>query len=171
MKKLACMMMMVCLSTIMFAQNPENKKRDERTVINPTERIEARVQRMQQQLLLDDEQGAKFAKIYKEYLQAQLAARPEHREALKTDPKERKPLTDQQMMDRQKQRLEHQKKMAALKETYYNKLSKVLNARQLEQVFFAQKQGKGRFDKHKGMKRNHPDAMKHRPNRPSQDRG
>ncbi|MGM9802940.1 MAG: Spy/CpxP family protein refolding chaperone [Muribaculaceae bacterium] len=153
MKKLALLVMAAMLSTAAFAQNNNKTKMANRRAANPEMTIEARVAHMQNQLLLDDKQGKKFAEIYTDYLTAQQKLRGERKQEVDRRGKDAKPLSDSEMVKQQKQRIENQKKMAELNETYYNKLSSVLNARQLEKVFFSHKQG-ARFDGKKGMRDN-----------------
>ena len=95
--------------------------------------IEKRVERMQQQLMLNDKQATKFADIYTEYLKALENERPK----LDAKPgKKGERISDNDMQKMQKDRLEFQKKRAEINAKYYNRLSDVLNVQQLEKVFF-----------------------------------
>ena len=135
MKKLMILTIVAAMSAASsISAQPMQRRGGEAKKANPEKMIENRVQRMQEQLLLDDKQAEKFAGIYKEYLTAQQKLKDEGVKERREGGK--KQLTDKRIVERQKQRIAHQKKAAALKEEYYNKMSKVLNARQLEKVFF-----------------------------------
>lgn len=95
--------------------------------------IEKRVERMQQQLMLDDKQATKFADIYTEYLKALENERPKF--DAKPGKKDER-ISDNDMQKMQKDRLEFQKKRAEINAKYYKRLSDVLNVQQLEKVFF-----------------------------------
>ena len=95
--------------------------------------IEKRVERTQQQLMLNDKQATQFADIYTEYLKALENERPK----LDAKPgKKGERISDNDMQKMQKDRLEFQKKRAEINAKYYNRLSDVLNVQQLEKVFF-----------------------------------
>ncbi len=93
----------------------------------PEQRIEKRVERMQKKLMLDDATAAKFAPIYKEYLQAKFAARPEWKKC--DNP------TDAQIKENIAKRLDAQEKAVDVEKKYYKKLSSILSGRQLQQIF------------------------------------
>ena len=134
MKKLIILTIAAALSaTLSIGAQPTQRRGAEAKKVSAEKMIENKVQRMQKQLLLDDKQAEKFASIYKEYLTAQQKLRTE---GVQKNRESGKALTDKQIVERQKQRIANQKKAAELKEEYYNKMSKVLNARQLEKVFF-----------------------------------
>ena len=93
----------------------------------PEQRIEKRVERMQKKLMLDDATAAKFAPIYKEYLQAKFAARPVCNKC--DNP------TDAQIKENIANRLDAQEKAVDVEKKYYKKLSSILSGRQLQQIF------------------------------------
>lgn len=93
----------------------------------PEQRMEKRVQYMQKKLMLDDATAAKFAPIYKEYLQAKFAARP--------DCKKCDNPTDAQIKENIGKRIDAQQKALEVEKKYYKKLSSVLSGRQLQQIF------------------------------------
>ena len=93
----------------------------------PEQRIEKRVERMQKRLMLDDATAAKFAPIYKEYLQAKFAARPVCNKC--DNP------TDAQIKENIAKRLDAQEKAVDVEKKYYKKLSSILSGRQLQQIF------------------------------------
>lgn len=93
----------------------------------PEQRIEKRVERMQKKLMLDDATAAKFAPVYKEYLQAKFAARPEWKKC--DNP------TDAQIKENIAKRLDAQQKAIDVEKKYYKKLSSILSGRQLQQIF------------------------------------
>ena len=117
------------------AQAPNQKKK-----LTPEQRQEMQINRMQKSLMLDDETAAKFAPLYKEYLEALKACRtkmkqekPQQRKAERTDAEIKKQLEE---------RLAKQKKVVETKQTYLAKFEKILNARQLEKVFRMDRPGK-----------------------------
>lgn len=111
-----------------FATAQETKKCNNPT---PEQRTEQHVKRMQQKLMLDEAAAAEFAPIYKEYLQAKAACRPACVRG--------KELTDAQIKSNIEARMEARQKTLDVDKKYYGKLSKVLNAKQLN-IIFAQKQ-------------------------------
>lgn len=127
---------------------------------DPEKTIDNKVQRMQSQLLLDDKQAEKFAVLYKDYLKAQQDLRKQYGSDSKADRKKGSPLTDKQIVERQKQRLTYQRKAAELKEEYYNKMSGVLNPRQLEKVFFGKQQFRQAFGKPGARTYGRPEARR-----------
>ena len=106
----------------------------------PEQRIEKRVQRMQKKLMLDDATAAKFAPIYKEYLQAKFAARPVCKKC--DNP------TDAQIKENIGKRIDAQQKALDVEKKYYKKLSSVLTGRQL-QLIFCKDNKKAAFGKNK----------------------
>ena len=111
----------------------------------PEQRIEKRVLKMQKALMLDEAAAAKFAPIYKEYLLEKSKCRP----ALERG----KDLTDAQIKKNIEARMDARQKALDVDRKYYGKLSKVLNAKQLQKVFsekkdFPEKKG----DAHKGKR-------------------
>ena len=112
-----------------FATAQEKKKCDKPT---PEQRIEFRVKRMQQKLMLDDKKGAEFAALYKEYLAEMTTCRPNITRG--------KELSDAEIKGNIEARMNARQKALDIEKKYYSKLSKVLNARQL-QVVFGEKQG------------------------------
>ena len=114
MKKLMILTIVAAMSAASsISAQPMQRRGGEAKKANPEKMIENRVQRMQEQLLLDDKQAEKFAGIYKEYLTAQQKLKDE---GVKERREGGKALTDKQIVERQKQRIAHKKKAAALKE-------------------------------------------------------
>lgn len=116
----------------------------EKKQLSEEEKMEGRVKRMQQELMLDDNASEKFATIYKDYLTDMKKAGDEMQESRKALKEKRKAgtLKDSDIKSFQKQQLANEKKMVELREKYYDKFGKVLNARQVDKVMFA-KPGKG----------------------------
>ena len=112
-----------------FATAQEKKKCDKPT---PEQRIEFRVKRMQQKLMLDDKKSAEFAALYKEYLTEMTTCRPKITRG--------KELSDAEIKGNIEARMDARQKALDIEKKYYGKLSKVLNAKQL-QVVFGEKQG------------------------------
>ncbi len=108
------------MSGSLFAQEKKQKP-------TPEQRIEKRVAMMQRKLMLDDATAAKFAPIYKEYLQAMA-------ENCKPCGKCENP-TDTQIKENIAKRIDAQQKALDIEEKYFKKLSTVLSGRQLQKVF------------------------------------
>ncbi len=117
-----------------FATAQEKKKCDKPT---PEQRIEFRVKRMQQKLMLDDKKSAEFAALYKEYLTEMTTCRPNITRG--------KELSDAEIKGNIEARMDARQKALDIEKKYYSKLSKVLNARQL-QVVFSNDKGFGKSD-------------------------
>ena len=79
---------------------------------------------------MDDETAAKFAPLYKEYMEEMktCCTKPEGKQK-KAD------RTDEQILQDMKDRFAAQKKMLDTKEKYFGKFQKILNARQVEKLF------------------------------------
>ena len=101
------------------AQQPEKPKHGDR--------IEFRAKRMAGKLMLDDSQKAKFIPLYQEYLEAKAACRPQLVFG--------KELTDEQVETNLEAMMDVREKALKIDKKYYKKLSKVLNAKQLDVVF------------------------------------
>lgn len=124
----------VAMASFVTAQE---KKSDKPT---PEQRIEFRAKKMQQKLMLDDAKEAEFVKIYKEYLKEMTTCRPNIVRG--------KELSDADIKANIEARMNARQKALDIEKKYYGKLSKVLNAKQL-QVVFGDKQG---FNKGDGRK-------------------
>ena len=125
----------VAIASFVTAQ--EKKKCDKPT---PEQRIEFRVKRMQQKLMLDDKKGAEFASLYKEYLAEMTTCRPNITRG--------KELSDAEIKGNIEARMDARQKALDIEKKYYGKLSKILNAKQL-QVVFGNDKGFGGADKMK----------------------
>lgn len=90
-------------------------------------RIEFRVKRMTDKLRLDESQKEKFAPLYQEYLEAKAACRPQLVFG--------KELTDEQIEANLEAMMDVREKALKIDRKYYKKLSKVLDARQLDMIF------------------------------------
>lgn len=126
--------MYLCLAFAMSAfalsaQTPEKQRKH----LTPEQRVEQQVERMEKQLLLDDETAAKFAPLYKEYLETLAQCRPTpQKEEIRA---RREKLTDEAIDQRMQARFELQKKRLEIKESYYKKFKEILTMRQVEKVF------------------------------------
>ena len=90
-------------------------------------KIEFRVKRMTDKLKLDESQKEKFAPLYQEYLEAKAACRPQLVFG--------KELTDEQIEANLEAMMDVREKTLKIDRKYYKKLSKVLDARQLDMIF------------------------------------
>lgn len=120
------------LLTFTFAATAQNGNGNGKR--NPEQRIEKHVERMQNSLMLDDAAAAKFAPIYKEYLLEKANCRP--------DIVRGKNLSDEQIKKNIEARMDNRQKALDIDRKYYGKLSKILNAKQLNVIF-----GKKAYDK------------------------
>lgn len=125
----------------MLAQNvpaPAQKKQ-----LTPEQRQEMQINRMQKSLMLDDATAAKFAPLYKEYLEALESIKtccPKMKQEKPQQPKAER--TDADIKKQLEEQLANQKKMVETKQTYLAKFEKILNARQLEKLFAAPRHNK-----------------------------
>lgn len=120
-----------CCGNVFAQQDSKDSRKKQPT---PEERMEMKVNRMQRELMLDDETAAKFAPLYKEYLEAMKQCCPARKEMKQCEaPKGQ--MTDADLYKRMENCFAMQKKILETKESYYNKFKKILNARQLEQIF------------------------------------
>lgn len=122
-----CLVAMICLGCSNM-QTQETKRHFPSK--NGTHYAERQMKHMQERLMLDDKTAEKFEPLYKEYLQALKACIPNR----KTDVR-RKERSDEQIERDLKNRFETQRKLLDVKETYFARFRKILNARQLEMVF------------------------------------
>lgn len=130
---------------------PQGDAQGERKELTEEERIAMQTKRMSRELLLDEATAEKFAPIYTEYLtemaklRGEKPERPEVKEGETPEPKE---MTDDELIAKVKERAAQMREMATLQEKYIDKFAKVLNARQLAQVY-ARPQGHG--PRHQGF--------------------
>ena len=101
------------------AQQPEKPKHGNK--------VEFRVKRMADKLMLNDSQKEKFAPLYQEYLEAKAACRPQLVFGNE--------LTDEQIEANLEAMMDVREKTLKIDKKYYKKLSKVLNAKQLDEIF------------------------------------
>ena len=128
---------MVAFASFANAQQPMPRKHGNK--------IEFRVKRMADKLMLDDSQKEKFAPLYKEYLEAKAACRPQLVFGNE--------LTDEQIETNLEQMMDVREKSLKIDKKYYKKLSKVLDAKQLDMIFgFKAQMGKRPMAHGKEMK-------------------
>lgn len=111
-------------SITLFAQDNDKVKKDKPT---KEERIEMMTKRMSSKLMLNDSQSAKFASVYKNYLNDIQELRPQKAQ-MKGN------LDDAQRDKMIREGFAHQRKMIDLKEKYYNEFSKFLNPAQAQKI-------------------------------------
>ena len=140
--KFLILALLLSFGTAAMAQKGKDKP-------TPEQRVEKRVQIMQKSLMLDDAAAEKFAPIYKEYLLEMAKCRPNVERG--------KNLTDDQIKKNIEARMDARQKALDVEKKYYGKLSKVLNAKQLQKVFGMKegfkKGGDKKFDPRKGGQR------------------
>lgn len=129
MKNVKVWLAVLALTTIcsgnMWSQNRPKAPGKE---MSPEQRIEMRVERMQRQLMLDDKTAAQFAPVYKEYLEALEACKPQKPE---TKPAE---MSDKQIEEQLTAQFDRQQKLLDTRKDYYNKFKKMLTMRQVQMV-------------------------------------
>lgn len=133
MKKMLFTLAFAAIScTTLFAQNmPEPQKKQRKPVT-----IEKQVNRMANQLMLDDATAAKFAPLYKEYLESLKSCCGQSCcKKAAACPKENATPTDKEIEARIEKRFEMQQQRLDIQKKYYDKFKKILNAKQLEKVF------------------------------------
>ena len=128
---------MVAFASFANAQQPMPRKHGNK--------IEFRVKRMADKLMLNEEQKEKFAPLYQEYLEAKAACRPQLVFGNE--------LTDEQIETNLEQMMDVREKSLKIDKKYYKKLSKVLEAKQLDMIFgFKAQMGKRPMPHGKDMK-------------------
>lgn len=132
----------MCFGNLSAQEQPAKQKKQRPTA---EQIMDMQVSGMQKRLMLDDETAAKFAPLYKEYLESLKACRPEKPQG--NEPK--KELTDKDIDQQMQQQWAMQKKIIEVKETYYAKFKKILTMRQVKQVF--QSNAKPRMGKPNNM--------------------
>lgn len=133
MKKMLFTLAFAAIScTTLFAQNmPEPQKKQRKPIT-----IEKQVNRMANQLMLDDATAAKFAPLYKEYLESlQGCCAQSCCKNTAACPKSNATLTDKEIEARIEKRFEMQQQRLDIQKKYFDKFKKILNAKQLEKVF------------------------------------
>lgn len=133
--RILIMAFMVAFTSFATAQEKKAGKK-----FTPEQRIEFRVKKMQDKLMLDEAEAAKFAPLYKEYLAEKAKCRPAVERG--------KDLTDEQMMKNMEACMDARQKALDVDKEYFGKFSKILNAKQMKQVF-GKKEGFGKFGKNK----------------------
>ena len=126
----------LALSAILVANISAQEQRKEAIRPSKEERVEFEIERLTNELLLSDQQAEKFATLYREYA-GKLDEIFKNQEKIK--PEEVKPLTDEQLDKRAKQRFENTKAIANVQAKYYDKFRKDLSARQVEKVMRLEK--------------------------------
>lgn len=130
MKKIVILAISAILAFNVNAQ--ESKQECKGPKMSKEQRVEMDIKRLTQELYLSDQQAEKFALTYREF-----AAKADELFSRKdADAKEKrgKDLTEKEMDELAKKRFEKQKQLIELKETYYAKFRRDLNARQTAKV-------------------------------------
>ena len=123
------MCMTLCCSNNLFAQDNAGNRPQRK--FDPEKMIEWQTKQMEKKLILDDETSAKFAPLYKEYLNAIRSCFTNE----KTPQAPRKDLTDEERDQRMQNYFNVQKKVIETKQAYYDKFKKILNVKQVELLF------------------------------------
>ena len=115
-------------TTHVIAQNTTNATRQNRVDVN--ELLDKRCHRMESRLNLDEATAAKFAPLYKEYLNELKACHPT---ACKTT--NRGQCTDAEKKACMEKRFDCREKMVKTQKKYYHQFEKFLTADQLQTLF------------------------------------
>ena len=111
--------------------------------------VEMRVRKMADELMLSDADAAKFAPLYKSYLEemrALFGKKEQHLPSKDSKSKEqkekslgaKKKLTDNELDQLQATRIQSMRKRIDLQENYYKKFRKILSAKQVQKVMHTQ---------------------------------
>ena len=130
MKKIVILAISAILVANMSAQEFKHEKCEGKK-FSKEELVEFDIKRLTNDLMLSDQQAAKFAVTYREYA-AKLGELFEANKPAKCEPG--KVLTDAELDQLAKQRFEGFKKLAELQAKFYDKFRKDLSARQVEKV-------------------------------------
>ncbi len=115
--------------------------------MTPEQCVQMRIDRMRNRLMLDDATAAKFAPIYKEYMQAIADVCKPCCKRTKGTVK-----SDAERISALEQRYAVKAKVAEINKEYVAKFSKILSARQVEKLFSKSGSEKMKFDKKKSAK-------------------
>ena len=122
--KIRIVLMALVVAFTSYATAQEKKEAPKMT---EEQKVEFRVAKMQKSLGLDEATAAKFAPLYKEYIQELAKCRPELKRG--------KELTDEQVKENIEARIDAKEKAAKVEKKYYGKFSKILDAKQLQKLF------------------------------------
>lgn len=142
--------MAALLSTNMMAQPAANNQDKKQQRPTPEQMLEHQTKAMQQRLLLDEQKGAEFASLYKEYKKALQDCRPAPKQG------KQKELTDAEIEQCIEASFTTEKKIIETKESYYKKFKKILNARQLNVIFGPKNKAPRQGQNNRPDKNNHP---------------
>ena len=116
--------MLALMVVVTSFANAQEKKEE---TPQPDKKIEAKVKRMTERFMLDDATEAKFVPLYQAYLEEKAACRPEFVSG--------EELTDAQLKANMEAMIAVREKALDIDKKYYKKLSKLLNAKQLDMIF------------------------------------
>lgn len=128
MKKTIIALAIACMAV---ATATAQESKDKKQQPDQNRRTEQMAQAMANRMMLDDNARAKFTPLYKEYMEALKAVRPERNAGAKRGAE----LTDKEIEESIEKNFETRQKRLDVEKTYYKKFKSVLNARQLKQLF------------------------------------
>jgi len=138
--------MILAISAVLVANVSAHEQKQEckGKQLTKEERVEMEIRRFTQELYLSDEQAAKFAVTYRDYVAELDKLLPKHKchhgqaeQTEQAEPSQQMPpkeLTDKDLDKMAKERLAKQREILALKESFYDKFRQDLSARQVEKV-------------------------------------
>lgn len=161
MKKMMLSLVVLAMSAATaFAQAPVHAKKCDSLKSCPKKEVKC-VDRLVQEMKLDDATTAWFKPLYAEYQQKLKDTRAKY--ACKKDKKDCSQCTDAEIMQRLENQINAQEELAGVKRTYLKKFKAKLNAKQLK-VIFCEKgkapQGKRHMMGKPGMKHGKKFGMK-----------
>lgn len=126
------------MAAAMSALAQTEVKIDAKRSITPEERLERQVKRMQNQLMLSDDVSGKFESLYKDYLSDLRKEADKVADLRKEVNKKRadNTLKEKDVKNLLEAQMSLEKKRVEIREKYYGKFSKILNAHQLQKVMF-----------------------------------
>lgn len=150
--------------TVLFAQDKKDAK-PERKQFNREQMLQMQCNQIIKGLALDDATAAKFAPVYKSYMEEMRATRamnPRKPAGNKTsaDKQTPKPVpTDAEVEQAIKARFAQSRKMLDIREKYYNEFRKFLTPKQIQKMYNMEKRNGDKFrkemSKRQGMKKQH----------------
>lgn len=153
----------------LFAQE-KKEGRAERRHFNKEEMQEMQCNQIIKGLALDDATAAKFAPVYKKYMEEMsetrnMNARKKADNKVAADKQTPKPvLTDAEMDQNIKARFAQSRKMLDIREKYYGEFRKFLSPKQIQKMYNMEKRNGDKFrkemNKREGMKKQH-DGRRH----------
>lgn len=139
MKKIIASIAIILAAGMMTLASAQNNNGPRRNQERPSKEqfAQMRMERMCEELSLDDKTSALFKEVYAQFLADQNAIMTEYRMDRK---KEGERMTDQEVDADIRRDFERSRKLLDLRENYYEKFLKILTPRQIRKMYAAEKQ-------------------------------